>query len=71
MKNELLGSIGDLGLAVDWPFERVLQTYEIPLADFATADPSFDPARLASVRILVDRGVAGSLWIAELGLVPG
>lgn len=44
-------------------YELVLQSYSIPLADFA----GVDPARLASVRLLFDRAVAGTVVIDDVG----
>lgn len=54
-------SFGSLG-------ELVLQTYVIPLADFTGAAPGFDPGRLAAVRLLFDRTVAGTVVLTDVGL---
>ena len=70
-KSELLASLSMMDLALDAPVERVLQTYELPLADFVAADPAFDPARLAAIRLVVDRSSAGALWVSEVGFVDG
>lgn len=68
-KDGLLAGVGSMDLALDAPVERVLQSYELPLADFAAADARFDPNRLGAVRLVIDRSTAGSLWISEVGIV--
>jgi dienelactone hydrolase len=67
-KSDMLTSLGGLDVRLDHPTELVLQTYEIPLADFAVADPAFVPAHVTSLRIVVDRAGAGALWLTEVGL---
>src|SRR5690606_1998490 len=47
--------------------EIVLQTYSIPLADFRREAPTFDPRRIASVRFVFDRAVAGTVIIDDIG----
>lgn len=49
------------------PYELVLQTYTIPLADFARATPGFDARRLTSVRWRFDRSEAGTVWLDDVG----
>ena len=44
-------------------YELVLQSYSIPLADFA----GVDPARLRSVRFVFDRVVAGTVILDDIG----
>jgi len=41
-------------------FELIPQTFVMPLADFAAVTPEFDPQRLALIRLLFDRTVAGT-----------
>lgn len=48
-------------------YELLLQTYVIPLSDFSRAHPRFDAARLASVRFVFDRTIAGQVIIDDLG----
>lgn len=48
-------------------YEMVLQTYTIPLADFARAAPGFDPTRLARVQWRFDRSVAGTVLLDNIG----
>ena len=49
-------------------FELVLQTYVMPLADFAQASPEFDPTHLRSIRLVFDRLVAGTVVVADIGV---
>jgi dienelactone hydrolase len=49
------------------PAEIVLQTYELPLADFAKADPKFNPAQLKSVAFRFDRARSGELALDRIG----
>ena len=46
----------------------MLQTYTIPLADFARATPGFDARRLTSVRWRFDRSEAGTVWLDDIGI---
>jgi hypothetical protein len=49
-------------------YEMVLQTYVMPLADFARQAPAFDPSRLRSVRLVFDRLVAGTVVVDDIGV---
>ena len=49
-------------------WELIPQTYVIPLADFAAAEPRFDPARLTTVRWVFDRTRAGTVVLTDVGL---
>jgi hypothetical protein len=40
----------------------------MPLADFATAEPTFDPRQIASIRLVFDRTVAGTVVVEHVGL---
>jgi hypothetical protein len=70
-KDHLVAGLSSMDLAAGAPVERVLQTYDIPLADYAAVEPAFVPARLSAIRIVVDRATSGALWVAEVGLVHG
>lgn len=48
--------------------EIVLQSYLLPLADFAAAEPRLDPARLRTVRLVFDRATAGTVIVDAIGL---
>jgi hypothetical protein len=47
--------------------ESVLQSYAIPLADFKSVEPRLDLARLARVRFLFDRSMAGTVLVDDIG----
>ncbi|HEX5831003.1 MAG TPA: hypothetical protein VFY16_08490, partial [Gemmatimonadaceae bacterium] len=47
--------------------ELVLQTYVLPLAHFAAANPRLDLARLRAVRLRFDRTTAGTVVLDDLG----
>lgn len=68
VKNDLLASVSGIDLSMRSPVERVLQTYAIPLAEYAAANPAFQPSHVDAVRLRIDRAAAGGLWIAEIGL---
>jgi dienelactone hydrolase len=47
--------------------EMVLQTYTLPLADFVRANGALDLSRIASIRFVFDRAVAGTVVLDEIG----
>ena len=49
-------------------FELIPQTFVMPLADFAAAEPAFDPRQIASIRLVFDRTVAGTVVVEHIGL---
>lgn len=49
------------------PYERVDQTFDLPLAAFAAADPAFRPQELSAIRFLFDGRVDGKLMLDEIG----
>lgn len=48
-------------------YEIVMQTYVVPLADFARANPSLNIDRIASVRWTFDRTDAGTVYLDNVG----
>jgi hypothetical protein len=50
------------------PFELVLQTYVMPLAEFAKASPQFAPDKLRKIRLVFDRSVAGTVIVDDIGV---
>jgi hypothetical protein len=56
-----------LGMFLGEAPERVLQTYELPLAAFARADAAFDPANLAAIRLRFDRTPQGAILLDRVG----
>lgn len=51
-------------------FELVPQTFLMPLKDFVQSAPEFDPRRLASIRLIFDKTVAGTVIIEHIGISP-
>ncbi len=51
-------------------FELIPQTFLMPLSDFAQTTPGFDPARLATIRLIFDKTVAGTIIIEHIGVTP-
>jgi chlorophyllase-like protein len=49
-------------------YELVLQTYVMPIADFARAAPELDPRHLRSIRLVFDRLVAGTVVVDDIGV---
>lgn len=49
-------------------YELVLQTYVMPVADFARVAPDFDPSRLRSIRLVFDRLQAGTVVVDDIGV---
>jgi len=48
-------------------WELILQTYSIPLGDFAAATPGLDLGSLKAVRLVFDRSVAGEVAVDQVG----
>jgi len=49
-------------------YELIPQTFLLPLTDFAQSAPGFDPQRLATVRLVFDKTVAGTVIIEHVGI---
>jgi len=49
-------------------FELIPQTFVMPIADFVTGSPEFDPRQLATIRLLFDRTEAGTIMLEHVGL---
>jgi dienelactone hydrolase len=49
-------------------FELIPQTFVLPLEEFVRAQPEFDPRQLATIRLLFDRTVAGTIVVQHVGL---
>ncbi|MEX2465978.1 MAG: hypothetical protein WD995_03665 [Gemmatimonadota bacterium] len=49
-------------------WELIQQTYAIPLSDFRTREPGFDPSELREIRFVFDRVQAGEVAIDQVGL---
>jgi hypothetical protein len=49
-------------------YEMVLQTYVMPLADFAKVAPGFDASHLRSIKLVFDKLVAGTVVVDDIGV---
>ena len=49
-------------------YELIPQTFVMPLADFARQAPDFNPQQLASIRLLFDKTVAGTVVVEHVGV---
>ena len=49
-------------------YEMVLQTYVMPIADFARVTPELDARHLRSIRLVFDRLVAGTVGVDDIGV---
>ncbi len=49
------------------PAELVLQTVELPLANFVQANPHFDPAKLKTITFWFERNHAGAVVLDDIG----
>jgi dienelactone hydrolase len=49
-------------------YEIVLQTYVMPLAEFAKASPQFAPDRLKAIRLVFDRSPAATIIVDDIGV---
>ena len=52
------------------PAELVLQTIELPLRDFAQANPQFEPAKLKTITFWFERRQAGAVVLDGIGFSP-
>ncbi|MAT99717.1 MAG: hypothetical protein CL608_21465 [Anaerolineaceae bacterium] len=54
---------------VQTPYERVLQTYVLPLSAFQTVDAAFQPEQITAVRFLFVGEQGGAVYLDEIGFV--
>ena len=46
----------------------MLQSFDLPLADFVGINPDLDPRSLSAVRLVFDRAVAGEVLVDDIGI---
>lgn len=66
-KAEWIAGVKSYEIDVATPYERVDQTYDLPLSEFMAANPDFQPAALSAVRFLFDGETGGKLMLDEIG----
>ena len=52
---------------VTTPYERMLQSFEIPMSAFTAANPDFDPKDVATIRFLFNDEMSGKMYVDEIG----
>lgn len=66
-----LNSIPDYKITVATPYERVLQTYTLPLTAFQQANPAWQPDQIQAIRFRFDGIAAGAVYLDQVGFVAG
>ena len=49
-------------------YELIPQTFVMPVADFASAAPAFDPRQIALIRLVFDKTEAGTVVVQHVGV---
>jgi hypothetical protein len=62
-----MAAMPGIELATATPYERVDQTFDLPLSAFVTADPVFRPEALTTIRFVFDDEIDGRLLLDEIG----
>lgn len=68
-KTDWLGSLLLPNLQFATPWEKMLQTYCLPLAEFVNANPAFDPARLRAITLRFSAGQGGQVYLDAIGFL--
>lgn len=68
-KTDWLGSLLLPNLQFATPWEKMLQTYCLPLAEFVKINPAFDPARLRAITLRFSAGQGGQVYLDAIGLL--
>ena len=71
VKANWLAPLPGYKINLETPFERILQTYTLPLAAFQQTNPAFQPAEIRAIRFFFDGTEAGALYLDQLGFVQG
>jgi hypothetical protein len=66
-KADWIAAMPDYGIDTATPYERVDQTYDLPLAAFGAANPDFQPGALSAVRFFFDGEVDGVIMLDDVG----
>lgn len=66
-KASWIAGMPGIELTTATPFERVDQTFDLPLAAFVAANADFRPEELSAIRFLFDGGIDGKLMIDDIG----
>jgi len=66
-KAEWVAASRGIEMTLATPYERVDQTYDLPLAAFVAANADFAPAQLATITLLFDGAAVGRVMLDEIG----
>lgn len=69
IKAEWLAPLPGYKITLETPFERVLQTYTLPLSAFQQANPAFPPEAIQVIHFLFDGTEAGAVYLDQVGFV--
>jgi hypothetical protein len=71
VKANWLAPLPGYKINLETPFERILQTYTLPLAAFQQTNTAFQPEGIQAIRFFFDGTEAGALYLDQLGFVQG
>jgi hypothetical protein len=71
VKANWLASLPGYQINLETPFERILQTYTLPLATFQQTNPAFQPDEIQAIRFFFDGTEAGALYLDQIGFIQG
>ena len=66
-KAEWVAASPGIQMTLATPYERVDQTFDLPLAAFVAANPGFEPGALSAITFLFDGAAAGGVMLDEVG----
>lgn len=69
VKADWLAPLPGYKITLDTPFERILQTYTLPLSAFQKANPDFNAAAIRVIRFVFDGKEAGAAYLDQVGFV--
>ncbi|MBK9054666.1 MAG: hypothetical protein IPL78_28290 [Chloroflexi bacterium] len=69
VKADWLAPLPGYKITLETPFERVLQTYTLPLSAFQEANPDFDAAAIQVIRFFFTGTEAGAVYLDQVGFV--
>src|SRR5690606_6500322 len=69
-KADWIAGISSYEIDTATPYERVDQTYDLPLSAFVAANGDIHPESLSAVRFLFDGDASGLLLIDDVGFRP-
>ncbi len=65
-KAEWVAASPGIEMTLETPYERVDQTFDLPLAAFVAANADFDPSQLATISLLFNGGASGRIMVDEV-----